>query len=78
LQIGLAGEEVFFARPRLGHIHGRIGSLVSNLPIKDDLQKVYVLRRILSPMGTTDAIEFLIDKLKQTKSNEDFFDSMNT
>ena len=43
-----------------------------------DLQKVFVLRRILAPMGTTDAIEFLIDKLKQTKSNGDFFDSMNT
>ncbi len=48
------------------------------LTSKDNLQKVYVLRRILSPMGTTDAIEFLIDKLKQTKTNEDFFDSMNT
>jgi len=43
-----------------------------------DLQKTYVLRRILNPMGTTDAIEFLISKLKQTKSNSDFFDSMNT
>ncbi|QDZ01841.2 transcription termination factor Rho [Nitratireductor mangrovi] len=45
---------------------------------RQDLQKIFVLRRILSPMGTTDAIEFLIDKLKQTKSNSDFFDSMNT
>ena len=45
---------------------------------KIDLQKTYVLRRILNPMGTTDAIEFLIGKLKQTKTNEDFFDSMNT
>jgi transcription termination factor Rho len=45
---------------------------------KMDLQKTYVLRRILNPMGTTDAIEFLIGKLKQTKSNSDFFDSMNT
>ncbi len=45
---------------------------------KSDLQKVFVLRRILSSMGTVDAIEFLIDKLKQTKSNADFFDSMNT
>lgn len=42
-----------------------------------DLQKTYVLRRILNPMGTTDAIEFLISKLKQTKSNGEFFDSMN-
>ncbi|MFB2552966.1 transcription termination factor Rho [Ensifer soli] len=45
---------------------------------RQDLQKIFVLRRILSPMGTTDAIEFLIDKLKQTKTNGDFFDSMNT
>ncbi len=45
---------------------------------KVDLQKTFVLRRILNPMGTTDGIEFLISKLKQTKSNADFFDSMNT
>ncbi|NGN43808.1 transcription termination factor Rho [Mesorhizobium sp. CGMCC 1.15528] len=48
------------------------------LVAKQDLQKIFVLRRILAPMGTTDAIEFLIDKLKQTKTNTDFFDSMNT
>jgi transcription termination factor Rho len=36
------------------------------------------LRRILAPMGVNDAIEFLLDKLKQTKTNQDFFDSMNT
>ncbi len=45
---------------------------------KNDLAKMFVLRRILNPMGTTDAIDFLIGKLKQTKSNRDFFDSMNT
>ena len=45
---------------------------------KGDLAKTYVLRRILNPMGTTDGIEFLLGKLKQTKSNADFFDSMNT
>ncbi|NNK77492.1 MAG: transcription termination factor Rho [Litoreibacter sp.] len=45
---------------------------------KNDLQKTFVLRRILNPMGTTDAIEFLLGKLKQTKSNSEFFDSMNT
>ena len=44
---------------------------------KVNLQKTFVLRRILNPMGTTDAIEFLRSKLKQTKSNDDFFDSMN-
>ncbi|HBS35841.1 MAG TPA: transcription termination factor Rho, partial [Parvularcula sp.] len=45
---------------------------------KSELQKVYVLRRILSPMGTSDAIDFLLDKLRQVKTNQDFFDSMNT
>ena len=44
---------------------------------KTDLTKMFVLRRILNPMGTTDAIEFLLGKLKQTKSNSEFFDSMN-
>ncbi|MGA0596995.1 transcription termination factor Rho [Enterovirga sp. CN4-39] len=44
----------------------------------DVLKKMYVLRRILNPMGTVDAMEFLLDKLRQTKTNQDFFDSMNT
>jgi transcription termination factor Rho len=43
-----------------------------------DLQKTYVLRRILNPMGTQDAIEFLLGKLKETKTNSEFYDSMNT
>ena len=43
---------------------------------KTELTKVFVLRRILNPMGTTDAIEFLLSKLKQTKTNSEFFDSM--
>ncbi len=45
---------------------------------KDILQKTYVLRRILNPMGPQDAIEFLLDKMRQTKNNADFFQSMNT
>tara|TARA_A100001011_G_scaffold393188_1_gene482471 strand:- start:433 stop:1704 length:1272 start_codon:yes stop_codon:yes gene_type:complete len=44
---------------------------------KDDLSKMNVLRRIISPMGTMDGIEFLISKIKNTKNNADFFDSMN-
>ncbi len=48
------------------------------LTARADLQKTFVLRRILNPMGTTDAIEFLNSKLKQTKTNADFFESMNT
>ncbi|HZZ35693.1 MAG TPA: transcription termination factor Rho [Caulobacteraceae bacterium] len=45
---------------------------------KDQLQKGYILRRILSPMGAQDAIEFLLDKLRGSKNNADFFQSMNT
>ena len=41
------------------------------------LSKMWVLRRILTPMGTTDAMEFLLDKLKDSKNNNEFFDSMN-
>jgi len=43
----------------------------------DELQKMYVLRRILNPMGTMDSIEFLLGKLKDTKDNTEFFQSMN-
>jgi transcription termination factor Rho len=45
---------------------------------KGTLSKTYVLRRILAPMGTIDAIEFLLDKLRTSKTNADFFESMNT
>ncbi|MGD9537839.1 MAG: transcription termination factor Rho [Alphaproteobacteria bacterium] len=45
---------------------------------KATLSKMWVLRRILMPMGTIDAMEFLVDKLKTTKTNSDFFESMNT
>jgi transcription termination factor Rho len=48
------------------------------LVVPDKLKKTFVLRRILNPMGTTDATEFLLDKLRQTRTNGDFFDSMNT
>jgi len=44
---------------------------------KDDLQKMNVLRRIIAPMGTMDAIEFINSKLKVTKNNSEFFNSMN-
>jgi len=45
---------------------------------KEWLQKTYILRRITNPMGAQDAIEFLLDKLRQTKTNDEFFQSMNT
>ena len=45
---------------------------------KGILSKMWVLRRILMPMGVTDAMEFLVDKLKQSKNNADFFEAMNT
>ncbi|GHS90749.1 transcription termination factor Rho [Alphaproteobacteria bacterium] len=45
---------------------------------KADLSKMWVLRRILNPMGTTEAMEFLLDKIRLTKCNQDFFQTMNT
>lgn len=45
---------------------------------KGELMKVWMLRKILNPMGTMDAMEFLLDKLKDTKSNDEFFDRMNS
>lgn len=45
---------------------------------KEVLQKMWVLRRILQPMGTVEASEFLMDKLRASKTNSDFFDSMNS
>jgi transcription termination factor Rho len=57
----------------------RSGTRKEDLLVPHDvLKKVYVLRRILNPMGTMDAIEFILDKFRQTKNNADFFDSMNT
>ena len=44
---------------------------------KETLSKMYVLRRIINPMGTLEAMEFLLDKLRLTKTNSDFFNSMN-
>jgi transcription termination factor Rho len=56
----------------------RSGTRKEELLVPPDLlKKTYVLRRILNPMGTVDAIEFLLDKLRQTKTNSDFFESMN-
>jgi transcription termination factor Rho len=44
---------------------------------KGELSKVWMLRKILNPMGPMDAMEFLLDKIKETKSNDEFFDRMN-
>ena len=44
---------------------------------KDTLSKMWMLRRILMPMGVVDGMEFLLDKMKQTKTNNEFYDSMN-
>ena len=45
---------------------------------KDDLSRIFILRKILAPMGTTEAMEFLLDKMQPTKNNQDFFQSMGT
>ncbi|WP_299615124.1 transcription termination factor Rho [Pelagibius sp.] len=57
---------------------GKSGTRKEELLVdKGTLSKMWVLRRILMPMGVTDSIDFLVDKLKQQKTNQDFFDSMN-
>ncbi len=58
---------------------GKSGTRKEELLVsKGDLSKMWVLRRILMPMGTSDSMEFLLEKLKSTKDNNEFFDSMNT
>jgi transcription termination factor Rho len=55
----------------------RSGTRREELLLKPDiLQKVWVLRKLLYPMDELDAMEFLLDKVKSTKNNSDFFDSM--
>ncbi|WP_156839758.1 transcription termination factor Rho [Novosphingobium aquimarinum] len=57
---------------------GKSGTRKEELLVaKDQLSKMWVLRRILMQMGTIDAMEFLLDKMKDSKTNEDFFDAMN-
>ena len=57
---------------------GKSGTRKEELLVqKDNLSKMWVLRRILMQMGTVDAMEFLLDKMKDSKTNEDFFGSMN-
>ncbi len=57
---------------------GKSGTRKEELLVdKGTLSKMWVLRRILTPMGITDSVEFLVDKLKHSKNNNDFFDSMN-
>ena len=45
---------------------------------KDELGKIFILRKILAPMGSTEAMEFLLEKMKDTKTNNEFFQSMGT
>jgi len=58
---------------------GKSGTRKEELLIeKDELGKIIILRKILAPMGTTEAMEFLLDKMKNTKTNNDFYQSMGT
>jgi transcription termination factor Rho len=57
---------------------GKSGTRKEELLVdKNVLSKMWVLRRILMQMGTIDAMEFLLDKMKDSKTNDDFFDTMN-
>ena len=56
---------------------GKSGTRKEELLIeKDELGKIFILRKILAPMGVTESMEFLLDKMKETKDNNDFFQSM--
>ena len=55
----------------LGHAQRRAAS-----PTPDELQKIWILRKLLHPMDELAAVEFLLDKMKDTKTNAEFFDSM--
>ena len=58
---------------------GKSGTRKEELLVdKVTLQKMWILRRVLMPMGTTEAMEFLIEKLKQSKDNNAFYDAMNS
>jgi transcription termination factor Rho len=58
---------------------GRSGTRKEELLLSDkELNRVWLLRKVLQPMGTVDAMEFLLEKIRQTKTNADFLDSMNT
>ena len=58
---------------------GKSGTRKEELLVtKGELSKMFILRRILTPMGVADAMEFLLDKLRDAKTNDDFFESMNT
>ena len=59
------------ARKTIDYLNKKVADLEKHL------SKMNVLRRIISPMGTMDGIEFLISKIKDTKNNSDFFNSMN-
>jgi transcription termination factor Rho len=62
-----------------GDRHHQVGTRKEELLVdRATLSKMWVLRRILNPMGTQDSMEFLLDKLKYSKTNQDFFDAMNT
>ena len=78
----LHNNEVYLHRKTFATVSSEkfsVGGFKDSLSgIKDiDLQKMNVLRRIIAPMGTMDAIEFINSKLKDTKNNAEFFNSMN-
>jgi transcription termination factor Rho len=85
---GVQGHRQFGAHPRPEAVDKRVfpaiditksGTRKEELLVdRGSLSKMWVLRRILNPMGTQDAMEFLLDKLKYSKTNQDFFDAMNT
>ena len=76
---GVEGDKILFEDKLKTKLDvGKSGTRKEELLVnKEQLSKMWVLRRILMQMGTIDSMEFLLDKMKDSKTNEDFFASMN-
>ena len=77
LQGGIAWRSLPHEFPAWQTVYAYFSSKDELLVDKGKLSKMWVLRRILMQMGTVDAMEFLLDKMKDSKTNEDFFATMN-
>jgi transcription termination factor Rho len=81
MQRSVSGEVISSTFDEPASRHVQVAEMViekaKRLVEQGTLTKMWVLRRILMQMGTVDAMQFLLDKMKDAKSNEDFFASMN-
>ena len=70
--------DIAFAESKIEKIKNKIKAGEDKLIGKKDLQRIWILRKILDDMTNVEAMEFILGKLKRTKSNREFLDSMST